>query len=139
MTSIRAAVFRDSGAPVEIESLTLAEPRAGEVRVRMTASGVCHSDLHVRDGDWPRPGPVAMGHEGAGVVEAIGPGVTTLRVGQAVALSWLVPCGTCRACRAAMPWACPQSPSFGHRMADGTTVLAGPDGRVPETLRAGVA
>ena len=94
----------------------------------MTASGVCHSDLHVRDGDWPRPGPVAMGHEGAGIIEALGPGVTTLRVGQPVALSWLVPCGTCRACRGGMPWACPSSPSFGHRMADGATVLAGADG-----------
>jgi len=123
MSAIRAAVFRDPGRPVEIEPLALAEPRAGEVRVRMTASGVCHSDLHVRDGDWPRPGPVAMGHEGAGVVEALGPGVTALRVGQPVALSWLVPCGECRACRAGMPWACPSSPSFGHRMADGATVL----------------
>ena len=123
MSGIRAAVFRDPAVPVRTETLALAEPRAGEVRVRMTASGVCHSDLHVRDGDWPRPGPVAMGHEGAGVVEALGPGVTTLRIGQPVALSWLVPCGTCRACRAGLPWACPSSPSFGHRMADGTTVL----------------
>ena len=93
---IRAAVFREPGQPVAIEALSLAEPRAGEVRVRMTASGVCHSDLHVRDGDWPRPGPIAMGHEGAGVVEAVGPGVTALRVGQAVALSWLVACGSRR-------------------------------------------
>jgi S-(hydroxymethyl)glutathione dehydrogenase/alcohol dehydrogenase len=128
MRAIRAAVFRDPRQPVTIEELTLAEPRAGEVRVRMTASGVCHSDLHVRDGDWPRPGPVAMGHEGAGVVEALGPGVTALRVGQSVALSWLVSCGECRACRASMPWACPSSPSFGHRMADGATVLEAASG-----------
>ena len=53
----------------------LDEPRAGEVRVRMLASGVCHSDLHVRDGEWDRPGPIVMGHEGAGVIEALGPGV----------------------------------------------------------------
>ena len=125
---IRGAVFRDADQAVTIEALALAEPRAGEVRVRMTASGVCHSDLHVRDGDWPRPGPVVMGHEGAGVVEAVGPGVTTLRPGQPVALSWLVPCGTCRACRHDMPWACSDSPSFRHRMLDGATVLAGMDG-----------
>ncbi len=65
----------------------------------MLASGVCHSDLHVRDGEWERPTPIVMGHEGAGVVEALGPGVTTHRVGQLVALSWLIPCGTCRSCR----------------------------------------
>jgi len=120
---IRAAVFREPGQPIAIEALSLAEPRAGEVRVRMTASGVCHSDLHVRDGDWPRPGPIAMGHEGAGVVEAVGPGVTALRVGQAVALSWLVACGSCRACARGLPWACSDSPSFGHAMPDGATVL----------------
>lgn len=125
---IRAAVFRDPGQPVAIESLVLAEPRAGEVRVRMTSSGVCHSDLHVRDGDWPRPGPVAMGHEGAGVVEAVGPGVTSRRPGQEVALSWLVPCGACRACTRGTPWACPDSPSFGHRMPDGAYVLSTPGG-----------
>ncbi len=121
---IRAAVFRDANQPVEIESLELAEPRAGEVRVRMTASGVCHSDLHVRDGDWPRPGPVAMGHEGAGVVEAVGPGVTTLQPDQPVALSWMVSCGTCWGCLRGTPWACLESPSFAHRMPDGATVLA---------------
>ena len=89
----------------------------------MLASGVCHSDLHVRDGEWIRPTPMAMGHEGAGVVEAVGPGVRSLRVGQPVALSWLVPCGTCRACRAGRPWACPDSPSFRHRLPDGTAAL----------------
>jgi S-(hydroxymethyl)glutathione dehydrogenase/alcohol dehydrogenase len=127
MHAVRAAVFRDPTRPVAIESLALAEPRAGEVLVRMTASGVCHSDLHVRDGDWPRPGPIAMGHEGAGVVEALGPGVTALRVGQAVALSWLVPCGWCRACARGLPWACSDSPSFRHAMPDGATVFTTTD------------
>ena len=79
MTTIRAAVLRAAGDPAAIEDVTIAEPRAGEVRVRILASGVCHSDLHVRDGDWPRPTPMAMGHEGAGVVEAVGPGVARCR------------------------------------------------------------
>jgi S-(hydroxymethyl)glutathione dehydrogenase/alcohol dehydrogenase len=109
---------------VVVEELEIAEPRQGEVRVRILASGVCHSDLHVRDGDWPRPTPIVMGHEGAGVVEAIGPGVRSLSVGQPVALSWLVPCGRCRSCLAGRPWACLDSPSFRHRMLDGATVFA---------------
>ncbi len=125
---VRAAVLREADAPVGIESLTLAAPRAGEVRVRILGSGVCHSDLHVRDGDWPRPLPVVMGHEGAGVIEAVGPGVTDRHVGQPVALAWLVPCGICRACRAGRPWACPDSPSFRHAMLDGATVLRGAGG-----------
>jgi S-(hydroxymethyl)glutathione dehydrogenase/alcohol dehydrogenase len=118
-TLVRAAVLQTTGAPSSIETLELIEPRAGEVRVRVLASGVCHSDLHVRDGEWDRPGPMVMGHEGAGVVDAVGPGVT-LAPGQPVALSWLVPCGVCRACRSGRPWACPASPSFRHRLLDGT-------------------
>jgi S-(hydroxymethyl)glutathione dehydrogenase/alcohol dehydrogenase len=128
MTTVRAAVLRAAGERVEIESLSLAEPRAGEVRVRVLASGVCHSDLHVRDGDWPRPTPIAIGHEGAGIVEAVGPSVRTVAVGQPVALSWLVPCGACRSCRAGRVWACTDSPSFRHRMPDGSTVFAEADG-----------
>jgi S-(hydroxymethyl)glutathione dehydrogenase / alcohol dehydrogenase len=127
--TIRGAVLREPDGPVRVESLVLAAPRAGEVRVRILGSGVCHSDLHVRDGDWPRPLPVVMGHEGAGVVEAVGPGVTDRHVGQPVALSWLVPCGVCRACRADRPWACPDSPSFKHRMLDGATVIEDADSR----------
>jgi S-(hydroxymethyl)glutathione dehydrogenase/alcohol dehydrogenase len=117
----RAAVLDRPGVPSRIEDLDLAQPGPGEVRVRMLASGVCHSDLHVRDGEWVRPGPVVMGHEGAGVVEALGDGVAGLAIGQPVALAWLVPCGTCRQCRAGRPWACPDSPSFRHRMVDGGT------------------
>jgi S-(hydroxymethyl)glutathione dehydrogenase/alcohol dehydrogenase len=128
MTTIRAAVLHTADAPATIDYLTLAEPRAGEVRVRILASGVCHSDLHVRDGDWPRPLPMTMGHEGAGVVEAVGPGVRSLSVGQPVALSWLVPCGVCRSCRGGKPWACLDSPSYLHRLPDGAAALTGADG-----------
>jgi S-(hydroxymethyl)glutathione dehydrogenase/alcohol dehydrogenase len=126
-TTMRAAVLERPGTEPRIEELELDEPRAGEVRVRMAASGVCHSDLHVRDGEWDRPGPIVMGHEGAGVVEAVGPGVdsasTGLEIGRLVALSWLVPCGTCRSCLAGRVWECPVSPSYTHRMPDGTSRL----------------
>ena len=116
----RAAVLERVGSPVRIRDLTLLAPRAGEVEVRMLASGVCHSDLHVRDGEWDRPTPIVMGHEGAGIVEAVGPGVTSPRVGDLVALSWLIPCGVCRWCRRGHPWACPDAPSYRHTLLDGT-------------------
>jgi Zn-dependent alcohol dehydrogenase len=122
---VRAAVLEQVGEPAVIRELELREPRAGEVRVRMLAAGVCHSDLHVRDGEWDRPTPIVLGHEGAGVVEAVGPGVTKPRVGQLVALSWLIPCGTCRSCRRGHIWACPDSPSYRHTLLDGATAFDG--------------
>ncbi len=126
--TVNAAVLERPGSPVAIERLVLASPGPGEVRVRMLASGVCHSDLHVRDGDWDRPGPMVMGHEGAGLVEAVGPGVDSPRVGETVALSWLIPCGTCRSCRSGRTWECPLSPSYQHQMLDGTTRFRRPGG-----------
>lgn len=130
--TIRAAVLERPGSAPRIEELTLDEPRVGEVLVRIAASGVCGSDLHVRDGEWDRPGPIVMGHEGAGFVEALGPGIdvaaTGLEVGALVALSWLIPCGRCRSCLAGRVWECPASPSYTHRMADGTSRLHRPDG-----------
>ena len=127
-TTVRAAVLESTGEAAVVRDLELIEPRAGEVRVRMLASGVCHSDLHVRDGEWERPTPIVMGHEGAGIVEAVGPGVTTPRVGQLVALSWLIPCGTCRSCRRGQTWACPDSPSYRHALLDGTMPFRSGDG-----------
>ena len=113
-------MLEEIGHPVVVREQELIEPRAGEVRVRMLASGVCHSDLHVRDGEWDRPTPMVMGHEGAGIVEAVGPDVATPRVGDLVALSWLIPCGECRWCRRGQTWACPDSPSYRHALLDGS-------------------
>jgi S-(hydroxymethyl)glutathione dehydrogenase/alcohol dehydrogenase len=127
-TTVRAAVLESTGDAAVIRDLELIEPREGEVRVRMLASGVCHSDLHVRDGEWERPTPIVMGHEGAGIIEAVGPGVTTSRVGQLVALSWLIPCGVCRSCRRGQIWACPDSPSYRHALLDGTLPFRGASG-----------
>jgi Zn-dependent alcohol dehydrogenase len=125
MSVVRAAVLEEIGRPVVVRELEVIEPRDGEVLVRMSASGVCHSDLHVRDGEWERPTPIVMGHEGAGVVEAVGPGVSSPRVGDLVALSWLIPCGVCRWCRRGQTWACPDSPSYRHTLLDGETAFRG--------------
>ncbi|HET7029726.1 MAG TPA: Zn-dependent alcohol dehydrogenase [Candidatus Limnocylindrales bacterium] len=131
--TIRAAVLDRPGVPVRIDQLRLDPPGPGEVRVRMLAAGVCHSDLHVRDGEWEREGPIVMGHEGAGVIEALGEGVAGrfrgLRPGALVALSWLIPCGGCRACRTGRVWSCSASPSYTHRMHDGRAALHDRSGR----------
>jgi len=125
---VRAAVIERTGLPVRIEDLVLDEPREGEVCVRITASGVCHSDLHVRDGDWVRPGPIILGHEGAGIVEAVGPGVTGLQAGEHVALTWYYPCLRCRACQLGRQWLCSGSASVHHTAADGTSRAHRQDG-----------
>ena len=129
-TTIRAAVLERPGVPVRIEDLELDPPGPGEVRVRMMAAGVCHSDLHVRDGEWEREGPIVLGHEGSAVVEALGEGVAAafpgLRPGVLVALAWLIPCGACRACLSGRVWSCSASPSYTHRMPDGEAALHRP-------------
>ena len=94
----------------------------------MTSAGVCHSDLHVRDGHWKRPGPIVMGHEGAGIVEAVGPGLDPGVVGRPVALTWYAPCLRCRECQRGRQWLCSGSPSLRHAQADGTTRLSRADG-----------
>jgi len=97
---MRAVVFTSPQRPVELVDVELAPPGPGEVMVRIAAGGVCHSDLHVRRGEWPVPVPLVMGHEGSGVVTELGPDVSGLAVGDHVVLSWVAPCGRCRHCLA---------------------------------------
>ena len=94
----RAAVLRDVGKPFEIVELDLDEPKTGEVLIRFAASGLCHSDDHLRTGDIPVRYPIVGGHEGAGIVEQVGVGVTRLAVGDHVEASFLPVCGKCRFC-----------------------------------------
>ncbi len=94
----RAAVLRDVGKDFEIVELDLDEPKTGEVLVRFVASGLCHSDDHLRTGDIPVRYPIVGGHEGAGIVEKVGEGVTRLREGDHVVASFLPVCGHCRFC-----------------------------------------
>src|SRR5688572_24144494 len=115
--STRGLVFGGAGRPLEIENLVLDGPQRGEVLVRMMASGLCHSDLHVVDGEWDRPANVVLGHEGAAIVEAIGPGGPKdgLREGDLVVLAWTAPCDACAACHRGQPWLCAEPRGSGHR------------------------
>jgi S-(hydroxymethyl)glutathione dehydrogenase / alcohol dehydrogenase len=97
---VRAAVLRTVGEPLRIEDVALSAIGAGSVRVRLAASGVCHSDLSLQNGDIPHGVPVVLGHEGAGVVVELGAGVSDLAVGDHVVLSWVVPCRRCFFCLA---------------------------------------
>jgi S-(hydroxymethyl)glutathione dehydrogenase/alcohol dehydrogenase len=101
----RAAVF-DGERLTVVDDLLVRDPAAGEVRVRVTASGICHSDLNVLDGTSPVPPPVVLGHEAAGVVESVGVGVDGLEPGAEVVVAAAVACGVCRACATGRPGAC---------------------------------
>src|SRR5207245_9123487 len=92
-----AAVLERTGGPVDVTEVQLADPQVGEVLVRLHASGVCHSDLNAVDGTSQTRCPALLGREGAGVAQAVGPGVQ-LRVGTHVALSWMPSCGRCEEC-----------------------------------------
>ncbi len=132
---IRAALLERMGAPrpygasrpLRIAALELAEPGPGEVRVAIRAAGLCHSDLSVIDGVRPRPLPMVLGHEAAGIVEAIGPGVTDLRPGAHVVAAFVPACGHCRPCRAQRPALC--EPGFA---ANGAGTLLGGARRLSE-------
>jgi NDMA-dependent alcohol dehydrogenase len=103
---IKAAILEAVRQPLVVDDVELAEPRRGEVLVRLAASGLCHTDLHAMTGDRPRPLPAVLGHEGAGVVEAVGEGVGRTRVGDHVICSWAPNCGHCFFCDQGQPILC---------------------------------
>ena len=128
---MRAAVLHEIGAPLVVEEVEIEGPRAGEVAVRLVASGVCHSDLHTIDGSFPWPLPAIFGHEGAGVVEAVGAGVTNVAPGDHVILTWLPYCGACRMCTRGRPNLCEmQAWSDAGTMMDGTVRFHGAGGPI---------
>ena len=122
----KAAVLHEFNTPMVVEEVELADPKANEVRVKMVSSGVCHSDLHIATGDIPVNLPIICGHEGAGIVAEIGPGVTTVDVGHRAVLSWVSPCGHCSYCSIGSPALCETSigPSYAGHLADGTSRFA---------------
>ncbi len=122
---IQAAVLREIGGPFSVESVELDPPQAGEVLVRMAATGVCHSDWHLVTGATRHPLPVVPGHEGAGYVEAVGSGVSEDLVGGLVALNWAPSCGKCFFCLRGRPALCQvyAGPLWQGTMLDGETRL----------------
>lgn len=123
MTKIDAAIVREQGGEFQLEEFDLEDPRAGEVLVRIAGVGMCHTDLVVRDQFLPTPLPAILGHEGAGVVEKVGEGVTTVEPGDHVVLSF-ASCGTCENCLRGDYGYCPDL--FGHNFSG-----ARPDGSQP--------
>ena len=127
--SVRAAVVALPGSRFELKTLNLEPPRADEVLVRVVSAGVCHTDAVARAGDYPVPTPVVLGHEGAGVVVAVGHEVTDITVDDHVVMSF-VACGRCSTCRAGRPALCQHAleRNFSAQRADGSTSLTSEDG-----------
>ncbi len=117
----KAAVHYEVGQGLEIEQLEVLEPRKGEVLVRYVASGVCHSDLHHIQGKVPHPTPVVFGHEGGGIVEAVGPDVSLVQVGDHVLTSYIPSCGRCPWCVTGRPNMCDLRDKPRHLLHDGTS------------------
>jgi S-(hydroxymethyl)mycothiol dehydrogenase len=119
---VQAVVARAKGEPVGLETILVPDPGPGEALVRVEACGVCHTDLHYREGAINDDFPFLLGHEAAGRVEAVGDGVSTLAPGDFVVLAWRAPCGRCRSCLRGRPWYCFDSANAAQKMtlADGT-------------------
>lgn len=122
---INVAILWEQGQPLSVEEAELEAPRAGEVLVEVRAAGVCHSDLHPVRGDWPSRTPLALGHEGAGVVRAVGESVSRVSVGDHVVFCWAPPCGACQPCLEDRPVLCDRldSTTYRNRLPAGGTRL----------------
>jgi S-(hydroxymethyl)mycothiol dehydrogenase len=150
--TVRGIVARAKGAPVTLEEIVVPDPGPGEAVVAVRACGVCHTDLHYREGGINDEFPFLLGHEAAGIVEAVGPDVTSVAPGDFVVLNWRAVCGECRACRRGRPWYCfathnatqkmtltdgtPLSPALGiGAFAEKTLVAAGQCTKVDPSAR----
>ncbi|MGW3104774.1 Zn-dependent alcohol dehydrogenase [Streptomyces sp. NPDC001100] len=127
---VRAAVLPAVGAPLEIAEIDLPAPGPGQVRVRLAAAGVCHSDLSLTNGTMRVPVPAVLGHEGAGTVLAVGEDVTHVSPGDSVVLNWAPSCGTCHACTLGEVWLCANALNgaadvYAHRASDGSDLHPG--------------
>src|SRR5215207_3339038 len=123
---VRGVIARSKGAPVELVTVQVPDPGPGEALVRVRACGVCHTDLHYREGAINNEFPFLLGHEASGKVEAVGPDVTNVAPGDFVVLAWRAPCGQCRSCLRGRPWYCFDSRNASQKMTleDGTPLSA---------------
>src|SRR3984957_16107249 len=123
---VRGVVAMAKGEPVSTVTIVVPDPGPGEAVVRVQACGVCHTDLHYREGGINDEFPFLLGHEAAGLVEAVGPGVTSIEPGDFVVLNWRAVCGQCRSCRRGRPWYCFNTHNATQKMtlADGTALEA---------------
>jgi S-(hydroxymethyl)mycothiol dehydrogenase len=119
---VRGVVARAKGEPVSVETILVPDPGPGEALVKVQACGVCHTDLHYREGGINDEFPFLLGHEAAGIVEAVGEGVEDVAPGDFVVLNWRAVCGKCRSCRRGRPWYCFDTHNAKQKMtlADGT-------------------
>ncbi|MGH3493163.1 MAG: S-(hydroxymethyl)mycothiol dehydrogenase [Sciscionella sp.] len=124
--TVQGVIARQKGAPVETVDVVVPDPGPGETVVAVQACGVCHTDLHYREGGIGDDFPYLLGHEAAGIVEAVGGGVTSVAPGDFVILNWRAVCGDCRACRRGRPWYCFNTHQAAQKMtlADGTELSA---------------
>ncbi len=124
MHEVKGVVARAKGEPVGIETVLVPDPGPGEALVDVQACGVCHTDLHYREGGIGEDFPYLLGHEAAGVVEAVGPGVEGVSPGDFVILNWRAVCGECRSCRRGRPWYCFATHNAAQKMtlSDGTAL-----------------
>src|SRR5512144_3260193 len=120
---VRGVVALGKGKPVGIETISVPDPGPGEALVKVKACGVCHTDLHYREGGINDDFPFLLGHEAAGVVEAVGDGVTNVSPGDTVVIAWRAPCGTCRSCAKGRPWYCFNSANATQKMTLGGVAL----------------
>ena len=128
-TTARAVVCRELNGPLRVETVQIAPPRAGEVSIRLAAVGVCHSDLSATNGTIPFPLPLVLGHEGAGIVSAVGEGVVGLAVGDHVITSFVSMCGRCRYCQSGRPQLCDQAAKAAYTLPDGSTRISDASGQ----------
>ena len=124
--NVSAVIARTKGAPVSLETIVVPDPGPGEVVVKIQACGVCHTDLHYREGGINDDFPFLLGHEAAGLVESVGAGVTAVAPGDFVILNWRAVCGQCRSCRRGRPWLCFSTFNATQKMTltDGTVLSA---------------
>ena len=127
MNATNTAVVFEPGEGLTLREVSVRGPRAGEVAVDIRAAGVCHSDLHILNGDWPEDRSLVLGHEAAGVVTAVGAGVE-LEPGDHVVLSWFAPCGRCERCASGKAWLCTGTRAVENVLPDGGTAFSADGG-----------